>query len=96
MLEYVHHELIPKLMLKREASGLFDGIGDNDSNEVGITADKLVAPQPPTNKGPLLQLYGLSTISMIATMARWMHAGGFRYKKESSIILSMVTNNRKR
>jgi hypothetical protein len=95
MLEYVHHELIPKLMLKREASGLFDGIGDNDSNEVGITADKLVAPQPPTNKGPLLQLYGLSTIS-IATMARWMHAGGFRYKKESSIILSMVTNNRKR
>ena len=80
MLEYVHQELIPKLMLKREALlGLFDDNGDDAADVVGVTADKIV-PQPPTNKASFLQLYGLSTIS-IATMARWMHACGFRYKK---------------
>jgi len=50
MLEYVHQELIPKLMLKREASGLFDDNGDDAANVVGVTADKRVVPQPPTNK----------------------------------------------
>ena len=80
MLEYVHQELIPKLMLKREASGLFDDNGDDAANVVGVTADKRVVPQPPTNKASFLQSYGLSTIS-IATMARWMRACGFRYKK---------------
>ena len=79
MLEYVHQELIPKLMLKREASGLFDDNGDDAANVVGVT-DKRVVPQPPTNKASFLQSYGLSTIS-IATMARWMRACGFRYKK---------------
>jgi hypothetical protein len=81
MLEYVHQELIPKLMLKREGSGLFDDNGDEAADVlVGVSADKVVAPQPPTNKASFLQSYGLSTIS-IATMARWMHACGFRYKK---------------
>ena len=41
MFEYVHHELIPKLMLKREASGLFDDNGDNYTNVVGETASKI-------------------------------------------------------
>jgi hypothetical protein len=50
MLEYVHQELIPKLMLKREASsGLFDDNGDNTADVVGVAADKIVQ-QPPTNK----------------------------------------------
>ena len=80
MLEYVHQELIPKVMLKREASsGLFDDNGDNTADVVGVAADKIVQ-QPPTNKALFLLSYGLSTIS-IATMARWMHACGFRYKK---------------
>ena len=61
MLEYVHQELTPKLMLKREASsGLFNDNGDNAADLVGVTADKLLVPQPPTNKASFLQLYGLS------------------------------------
>ena len=81
MLEYVHQELIPKLMLKRETSGLFDDNGDDAGDAVGVVAaDKVVLPQPPTSKASFLQSYGLSKIS-IATMARWMHACGFRYKK---------------
>jgi hypothetical protein len=44
MLGYVQQELIPKLMLKREAlSGLFDDNGDNAADVVvGVTADKIV------------------------------------------------------
>ena len=80
MLEYVHQELIPKLMLKREAAaGLFDDNGDDAANVVVVTADALV-PQMPTTKASFLQLYGMSKIS-VATMVRWMHACGFRYKK---------------
>ena len=82
MLEYVHQELIPKLMLKRETSGLFDDNGDDAGGDaVGVVAaDKVILPQPPTSEASFLQSYGLSRIS-IATMARWMHACGFRYKK---------------
>jgi hypothetical protein len=43
MLEYVHQELMPKLMLKREASlGLFDDNGDDAADVVGVSADKTV------------------------------------------------------
>ncbi len=72
MLEYVHSELIPKLMMKRKGS-LFDDNGD-DEGHVGLEE---VAP---TTKQAFLQSYGLSTLS-ISTMARWMHACGFRYTK---------------
>jgi hypothetical protein len=41
MLEYVHQALIPKMMLKREDSGLFHDNGDNAVNVVGVTADNL-------------------------------------------------------
>jgi hypothetical protein len=54
MLEYLHQELIPKLILKREASsGLFDDNGNDATDVVGVTADKIV-PQPPTNKASFL------------------------------------------
>ena len=74
MLEYVHTQLIPKLMVRREGS-LFDDNGD-DEEDVGMQAAKVT----PTTKEAFLQAYGLSTLS-ITTMARWMHACGFRYKK---------------
>ena len=72
MLEYVHNELVPKLMMKQDG-GLFDDDGDD---VVGV-AEELVTP---TTKAAFLHSYGLTNISM-ATMARWMHACGFRYKK---------------
>ena len=74
MLEYVHHkELVPKkLMVKRDGC-LFD---DDGGNAVGVLAEVVT----PTAKEAFLQSYGLSSLS-ISTMARWMHACGFRYKK---------------
>ena len=84
MLEYVHHELVPKLMTKRENNRgcLFDDNGDEDTaavdnNNTVAVSNELVMPSTRT---AFLQSYGLSTIS-IATIARWMHACGFRYKK---------------
>jgi hypothetical protein len=84
MLEYMHHELVPKLMLKRENNScLFDDNGDDhntaavDNNNTVAVSNELVMPSTRT---AFLQSYGLSTIS-IATIARWMHACGFRYKK---------------
>jgi hypothetical protein len=81
MLGYVQQELIPKLMLKREAlSGLFDDKGDDAADVVGVTADNIV-PQPPTNNALFLQWWYVLFLISIATMARWMHACVFRYKK---------------
>ena len=77
MLEYVHHELVPKLMVKRQSGCLFDDNGDDAGDNVVGVAEELVTP---TTKAAFLQSYGLSNIS-IATMARWMHTCGFRYKK---------------
>jgi hypothetical protein len=72
MLEYVHHELVPKLMVKRDGC-LFD---DDGGDAVGVLAEVVT----PAAKEAFLQSYGLSSLS-ISTMARWMHACGFRYKK---------------
>jgi hypothetical protein len=78
MLEYVHHELVPMLMRKRRDGCLFDDNGDDARDDVVLgVAEELVTP---TTRAAFLQSYGLSSIS-IATMARWMHACGFRYKK---------------
>ena len=74
MLEYVHTQLIPKLMVRREGS-LFDDNG-NDKDITGVQ-EKIITP---TTKEAFLQAYGLSTLS-ITTLARWMHACGFRYKE---------------
>lgn len=73
MLEYVHNELVPKLMLKRDGC-LFD----NDGNDVGVGVAKEIVT--PTTRAAFLNSYCLSSISM-ATIARWMHSCGFRYKK---------------
>ena len=73
MLEYVHNELVPKLMLKRDGC-LFD----DDGNDVGVGVEKEIVT--PTTRAAFLNSYCLSSISM-ATIARWMHSCGFRYKK---------------
>jgi len=76
MLEYVHSELIPKLMVRREGS-LFDDNGDDDEQDIaGIRAQHVT----PTTKQAFLQANGLSTLS-IAIMSWWMHACGFRKRE---------------
>ncbi|KAI2512867.1 hypothetical protein MHU86_1413 [Fragilaria crotonensis] len=77
MLEYVHSELIPKLILLQNDS-LYDDNGDDV--EVGSLQDNNNKDVTPTTKESFLQSYGLSTLS-ITTIARWMHACGFRFKK---------------
>ncbi len=93
MNSYVHQDLIPKLLMKAEQSGLFDDNGNecppsknivvgggasmitSDFNEVEITP-ALTQPL----KDVFLQTYGLQTWG-ITTIARWVHAVGFWYKK---------------
>ena len=92
MLKYVHHELVPKLMRERRDGCLFDDSGDDAHDDVVLgLADKLVTP---TTRAAFLQSYGLSSIS-IATMARWMHACGFRYEKRKKHYLLTVMKDRK-
>ncbi|KAI2512190.1 hypothetical protein MHU86_2277 [Fragilaria crotonensis] len=74
MLEYVHSQLIPKLIVRRDFA-LFDDNGD-DVQEIAGRREEIT----PTTKDEFLQSYGLSTLS-ITTMARWMHACDFRFKK---------------
>ncbi len=81
MLEYyVHNEIVPMLIVKRDGS-LFndddDHNGDGDAVVGIVLADNQVTP---TTKEAFLQSYGISNLS-ITTIARWMHACGFRYKK---------------
>ena len=77
MLEYVSNELVPKLMQKRDGC-LFNDDGDDEDGVVGVNGKEVATL--PTTRAAFLNSYGLSNISM-ATMARWMHACGFRYKK---------------
>ncbi|KAI2493985.1 hypothetical protein MHU86_20559 [Fragilaria crotonensis] len=79
MLEYVHSQLIPKLIVRRDCA-LFDDNGD-DVQEIAGRQEEIT----PTTKDEFLQSYGLSTLS-ITTMARWMHACGFRYKKREALL----------
>ena len=76
MLEYVHSELVPKLMLMREGP-LFDDNGDDERVVVGVQAEQQIAP---ATKEAFLQAYRLPNLG-ITTITRWMHACGFRYKK---------------
>ena len=89
----VHHDLIPKLLSKAEQNGLFDNYGDEHptSNIVAgggastiasdIDAEVEITPAlAQTPKDVFLQTYGLQTFG-ITTIARWMHAVGFRNKK---------------
>ncbi len=71
MLEYVHSQLVPKLMVKQDGC-LFDNDG---GDAVGVA--ELVTP---TTKAAFLQSYSLSNLCF-TTMPRWMHACVFRYKK---------------
>ncbi len=81
MFDYVRNNLIPRLMVKRchETACLFDDDGGNQNDGVvgAITTDKVITP---TTRDAFLQAYGLSKLC-VTTVARWMHACGFKYKK---------------
>ena len=85
MHDYVHNDLIPRLMVKRrhEDAAFFDDDGDMILNHRGVeegttTGVEVIAP---TSRDAFLQSYGLSKLCM-TTVARWMqHACGFKYKK---------------
>ena len=95
MLEYVHSELVPKLMLMlmlmREGP-LFDDNGDEERVVVGVQAEQQIAST--TTKEAFLQAFRLPNLG-ITTITRWMHACGFRKKSARSVILWMVTNDQK-
>ena len=78
MLKYVSNELVPKLMQNRDGC-LFNDDGDDEDVGVGVNGEEVVTL--PTTRAAFLSSYGLSNISMATTIARWMHACGFRYKK---------------
>ncbi|KAI2512807.1 hypothetical protein MHU86_1595 [Fragilaria crotonensis] len=87
MYNYVHQDLIPKLLQKAEKNGLFNDDSDECNNDVqgavAITTaddDNDVEVTPITSKDLFLRMYGLQKVG-ITTIARWMHAAGFRYKK---------------
>ncbi|KAI2509539.1 hypothetical protein MHU86_4916 [Fragilaria crotonensis] len=82
MYEYVHNDLIPRLMVKRrhKDASLFDddgGMNNHGVEEGTITGVEAIAP---TTRDAFLQSYGLSKLCM-TTVGRWMHACGFKYKK---------------
>ena len=89
MYNYVHQDLIPKLLQKAQQNGLFNDDGDEcNAPVVGVLAittadnnieDVGVTPIS-TPKDLFLQIYGLHKLG-ITTIAKWMHAVGFRYKK---------------
>jgi hypothetical protein len=83
MFDYVHNNLIPRLMVKRrhENACLFDDDGGCNQNDgiVGVTTvDEVVTPT--STRDAFLQAYGLSKLC-VTTVARWMHACGFKYRK---------------
>jgi hypothetical protein len=90
ILEYVHQELISKLILKRrDQGGLFDDNGDHaavedHSSEIlsVATTDKelLVNHSAAQQQAAFLKTFGQSIICK-TTMARWMHAFGFVINK---------------
>ena len=78
MLEYVTNELVPKLMQKRDGC-LFNDDGDDEDVGEGVNGEDVMT-LPTTTRAAFLDSYRLSNVSM-ATIARWMHACGFCYKK---------------
>jgi hypothetical protein len=85
MFNYAHNELIPKLLVKRrhENSCLFNDDGshrENDSAVQGETTSSTDLVPPTTTRDEFLKAYGLSKLC-VSTIARWMHACGFKYKK---------------
>ena len=89
MHNYVHQDFIPKLLQKAQQNGLFNHDGDEcNAPVVGIRAttaadnniEDIGATPIRTPKDLFLQIYGLQKLG-ITTIAKWMHAVGFRYKK---------------
>ena len=94
MYSYVHQDLIPKLLSKAEHNGLFDDDGDECTSNVVVVGggastttsdinDKEVEISRSITQTPkdfFLETYRLRTLG-ITTIARWMYAVGFRYKK---------------
>jgi hypothetical protein len=92
MYNFVHQDLLPKLLSNAALNGLFDDDGTerqdtnaasacaNDNAPTNINADDCIEITPSTLKDSFLQRYGLKTLG-ITTIARWMYAVGFRFKK---------------
>ena len=96
MYNFVHQDLLPKLLSKAAMNGLFDDDGTErqDTSDgvcannnaptpnlaLDINADDCIEITPSTQKDSFLQRYGLKTLG-ITTIARWMYAVGFRFKK---------------
>ncbi|KAI2509347.1 hypothetical protein MHU86_5100 [Fragilaria crotonensis] len=91
MYNFVHQDLLPKLLSKAVLNGLFDDDGTErqDTNASTCANDNAPTPSlvldtvevpPNTLKDLFLQRYGLKTLG-ITTIARWMYAVGFRFKK---------------
>ena len=96
MYNFVHQDLLPKLLSKAAMNGLFDDDGTErqDTSDgvcannnaptpnlvLDINADDCIEITPSTQKDLFLQRYGLKTLG-ITTIARWMYAVGFRFKK---------------
>jgi hypothetical protein len=86
MYNYVHQDHIPKLLQKAQQNGLFNDDGDEcNAPVVGVPAttaadnnieDVGVTPIS-TPKDLFLQIYRLQKFG-ITTIAKWMHAAGFR------------------
>ena len=87
MFENVHNNLIPRLMVKHRHKNacLFndDDINQYDGVVGAITTDKVVTP---TTRDTFLQAYGLPKLC-VTTVARWMHACGFKLKREKHYFL---------
>ena len=73
---YVLETLIPTMMARVQRGILEDT--DDEEEDVSLSAADALSPE--TKK--YLQSYGLSKVS-IATVVRWMHATGFRYRNRS-------------
>ena len=98
MYNYVHQDLIPKLLQKAQQNGLYNNDGDEDCNDAPVGVDAPIATATADNdneelggvtptivpaclkKDLFLRVYGLRKLG-ITTIAKWMHAVGFQYKK---------------
>ncbi len=85
-LNYVHNDLIPRLMVKHcHTDGcLFDDNGGDRGQNDGVAGGMMTSDVPiaPTTRETFLYSYGLSKLC-VTTIARWMHACGFKYKKRA-------------
>jgi hypothetical protein len=89
---------------KAQQNDLFNDDGDEcNAPIVGVLAttaadnniEEVMVTHISTPKDLFLYIYGLQKLGF-TTIAKWMHAVGFRYKKRENMTLLTVTKDRKR